>query len=158
MSMLSRRRSSWALRGAAKAGFTLIELIVCMVIISVALGVCVVRVEAGLATARFRRSAYDVAEFLLQHRVAALRSAKPMVVQVDIEKQQLQGDSARFDVPQELALAFDEEQDARPARYTFFPYGLAHGPDVVLTERKTRSQARLALDPLSGLVQVSFPE
>lgn len=90
-------------------GFTLVELLAVLAILSIAVAMFSVRGQQGFGTSRFRALSTDTASALREARSRAINTASDTLLLVDLEGRQLKGPDGRtlVRVPPEVKLSVE---------------------------------------------------
>jgi general secretion pathway protein H len=144
-------------------GFTLLELLVVVLVVSLALGLAYPALSRGSAAIRLRTTARDILNTFRYAREKAVTEQTGMRVAVDRDKQELvltddfgEG-SRRYVLPKDvrierLAIAGAEVADG-PLLVRFIPNGSSDEAEVLLRS-KTGSSLRVLTDPITGGARV----
>lgn len=144
-------------RTIAAAGFTLLELLVALTLVSLLLAIAVpaLIVPPGVEL----RSAADlVATGLRQARLTAIREQRPVALLLDVDARALQVEGGRRvrtlprDVQLELYTAQREIVGARRGGIRFYPDGTSTGGRVMLTREGLRTE--VDVEWLTGRIRV----
>mgnify|MGYP001825026874 CR=1 FL=1 len=143
-----------------RRGFTLIELVVVLVIMSIAAAVVMPMLDAGMTSREVRRAARQIASTLHHLRNEAPAPATPTAMQHDHDENTIETAGAgRWAVLTERAIIESvtaPEIETGRFEVRFFPNGSTTGAAVVLASRddRTRNRLRIHIDPLIGSIQV----
>ena len=142
--MINKHRSSRA--------FTLIELLIVLVIITIGAVVSVPRVTTGINTAKFKNAVSEVVTYLRDTHMDAILERKDITVSVDYNKNILKRDGDQiFNIPALIRLnplVIDDNQ----TKYTFYNNGRGTGPIVEFIGHNER-KATVYVDLISGLAK-----
>lgn len=139
-------------------GFTLVELLVVLLIMSlllVAVPFTFDRTRAGLEV---RSNARDIAGILREARGIAIRENQDTTVLVDVSERlvALDGNKAKVDISEGVTITFDtaasEQISSSAGRIRFFPSGASTGGRVTLDRRG--NTYRVEVDWLYGRVRI----
>lgn len=153
--------TAWSRTGAARGGFTLIEVLVVLVIIAIGITLAVPMVEAGFDSREVRRAARQIASTMHHCRVEALARSAPQALMIDAERNRIATtDWERWAVLTDRAV-IERVEGGHPlgdgsVQVLFFPNGSSSGATVVVASRRdrTRDRLRVSVDPLIGTVRV----
>ncbi len=136
--------------------FTLIEIIVVLVIISISSVILIPRVTTGIETARFRKAGTEVIGFLRKAHLDAMEGRKDIDVTVDFNENTLKRDDDQlYTLPPEIVLKPEGSGDNNTATFSFFYNGRGSGPEIQLIGRDER-MSTIYIDLLSGLAKCEF--
>ncbi|MFQ5964110.1 MAG: prepilin-type N-terminal cleavage/methylation domain-containing protein [Candidatus Scalinduaceae bacterium] len=136
--------------------FTLIEVIIVLVIVTVVGMISIPRVTNAIESARFRGAISKLITFLRNTHLEAVLTRKDMDVTVDFEENILKrNDGQLFILPPEIILKPEEIDDYDMMKYTFFNNGRGTGPKIQLIGSNER-KATVYVDSLSGLARYDF--
>ena len=136
-----------------KAGFTLIEMLVVLVILGLALGIVLLRGPLRSATLDVRTAAAQVAQGMRLARARAIQTDRLVAVAVDANTHLFQvGGSPPQALPNTVAITVDGGA-GETERIVFEPDGSASGGRVDLASGGGRM--RVAVDWLTGRVSVA---
>ena len=166
-----------------KKGFSLIELLVVLVIISVFSAFVAVNVAGSLSNVALKTASKKVAASLRYARSRAIAESVPYVALLDLNRNRLTvkpdvkssetGDQSdglsletirdgvkRFNLPEDVrfknALAYDgSESDSRFFAVVFMPNGCSSGGTILLENRRKRG-SKVKIDFVTGTVRVVF--
>lgn len=136
-----------------QGGFTLLELIVVLVIMSLVLGLSTVALVNALPSSRLDAAAREFAAALRYGRSLAVNSGERQELSIDLDARQysLAGRSAKT-FPNEVTPAvldpFEGEMRQGRHRIVFKPIGAAEGGALLLTQGKRT--VRIEADPVIG--------
>ncbi len=145
-------------RLAAARGFTLVELLVVLLILSVLLVAAPIAFDRVLPSLQVRSDAREVASMLREARGQAIRDNREATVTIDVEERTYRlgddGELRRFSegVAVTLKTATSELIEPNIGRIRFFPDGSSTG-GLVSLDRRGRTYAIL-VDWLYGRVQI----
>lgn len=146
------------LRPRPESGFTLIELVVVLFILSLVTGLTLPAVGRGLENLELRAQAAGVGAFLRYGREQAITRRRAHQVQVDPEAHRLtllplgsESPKARKQLSPRIRIWLDPP-DARTV--TFSPQGFSSGASLRL-EARGGSVYRVTVDPITGRVRSS---
>ena len=142
-------------------GFTFVEMVVVLMIISIALALVVPMVEGGFESREVRRAARQIASTMHYCRGEAVALGTPQALVIDpLANSIYTTDWGRWAVLTDRAIIERAEGGFVSAQgltsVLFFPNGSTSGADVVLASRSDRTRNRLwvHLDPLVGTIHV----
>ncbi|HEV2673307.1 MAG TPA: GspH/FimT family pseudopilin [Aliidongia sp.] len=146
--------------GRAQAGFTLIELMVCLALVAATLAMAspvLGRLQSGFA---FRNAAHDVADQMQQARARAIDGGRPAEFAIDLSTGVYRGGPDRIRrLPSGLQLSMltvDGERLGRSAgAIRFFPDGSSTGGGIALVQGNRRLDVRV--DWVTGRISVESP-
>ena len=148
-----------------RAGFTLIEMVVVLIIIGVGMALVVPMVEGGFEAREVRWAARQIASTMHFCRGEAVALGQPQELIIDANENSLHTtewgrwarltDRAVIDGVQGGNVVGDGM-----VQIVFYPNGSTTGADVVIAGRRDRREHRLlvSLDPLLGMVHVGDAE
>lgn len=135
------------------SAFTLIELIIILVIITISAVISIPRVTTGIESARFRGAISEVVTFLRNTHLDAVLGQKDISVVVDYTENILKRDDEQiFSLPPEIILRPTEIDGHKTPKYTFFNNGRGTGPRMELIGGNER-MAIVYVDLISGLTK-----
>ena len=133
--------------------FTLIELLIVLVIITIGAVISVPRITTGIDSSRFRHAVTDVVTYLRNTHMDAILERRDIIVSIDYEENVFKRDDDQlFDIPPDIALnplAIDNDQ---VSKFTFYNSGRGTGPRVEFIGSNER-KATVYVDLLSGLAK-----
>ncbi len=133
--------------------FTLIELIIVLVIITIGAVISIPRITTGIESARFRDATSEVVTFLRNAHLDAVLGQKDISVAVDYTENTLKRDENQlFSLPSEITLKPTRTDRHKAAKYTFFNNGRGAGPRMELIGSNDR-MAVVYVDLISGLAK-----
>ncbi len=136
--------------------FTLIEIIVVLVIISISSVILIPRITTGIELAKFRKASTEVIGFLRKAHLDAIEGRKDIDVTVDFKENALKRDDDQlYSLPSEIILKPEDPGDYNTATFSFFYNGRGAGPEIQLIGRDER-MATIHVDLLSGLAKCDF--
>lgn len=131
--------------------FTLIELIVVLVIITIGAVISIPRITTGIDSARFRGAVSDVVTFLRNTHMDAILERKDISVSVDLKENALiRDDNQFFSIPSDLLLNPTITDNYKTSKYTFYSNGRGTGPRIEFVDSSER-KAVIYVDLISGL-------
>lgn len=135
------------------AGFSLIELLVALVLVSAFLVIALPTFFGSSETLKTREAARQIHRILKTARSEAITWAQPTVVAVDTQAQRvaLLDSAVAYAVPAGLHLARDGS-NGDPLQVTFYPDGTTTGGTFTLAGR--RKTLRFTFEPLTGQVTI----
>ena len=145
-----------------RAGFTLLELMLVMVIMAIGTALVLPSLEAGLTSREVNRAARRLASLMYHLRGEAVVTGHPTLLRINQYDNTIETvGGGRWDTFSERA-AIEAVKGASPAGdgiwdIQFFPNGSNSGGQVVLVNRddRTRNRFLVTLDPLIGTVELS---
>jgi general secretion pathway protein H len=133
--------------------FTLIELIIVLVIITIGAVISVPRITTGIDSAKFRGAVSEVVTFLRNTHLDAVLGRKDISVSLDYEENTLiRDDEQLFNIPPDIILSPVKTDDDEIAKYTFYNNGRGTGPRMEFVGRSER-KATVYVDLISGLAK-----
>jgi general secretion pathway protein H len=146
-------------QGSARdaAGFTLLELLVVLGVLTVVIAVALPHLPRGAEAAVVRAAAASVADGLRESRGLAIRGNRPVLFSLDVAARRWVVQGGRSgDLSQDLALALETDrrllQSREAGAIRFFGDGSATGGRIVLSSGGVR--ATVTVDWLTGRVAV----
>ncbi|MFQ5713414.1 MAG: prepilin-type N-terminal cleavage/methylation domain-containing protein [Candidatus Scalinduaceae bacterium] len=135
------------------SAFTLIELIIILVIITISAVICIPRVTTGIESAKFRGAISEVVTFLRNVHLDAVLGQKDISVAVDYTENILKRDDDQiFSLPPEIILRPTEIDGHKTPKYSFFDNGRGTGPRMEIMGGDER-MAVVYVDLISGLAK-----
>lgn len=135
------------------AAFTLIELIIVLVIITIGAVISIPRITTGIDSAKFRGAVSEVVTFLRNAHLAAVLERKDISVSVDYKENILiRDDEQLFNIPPDIILSPVKTDDYEIAKYTFYNNGRGTGPRIEFVDGSER-KATVYVDLISGLAK-----
>ena len=145
----------------SRAGFTLLETVVVMMIIGLASALVLPMVEGGFDAREVRRAARQIASTMHYCRGEAVSLGAPQELVIDTYRNTIHTTGwDRWAVLTDRALITDVHGGNAlgdgMVQVLFFPNGSTSGAEVLLASRRDRfaNRLRVALDPLLGSVRV----
>ena len=144
-----------------RAGFTLLESIMVLVIIAIAATLAIPMIEGGFDSREVRRAARQLASTMHYCRGEAVSLGAPQELVIDTYRNTIH--TTGFDRWAELTdrAVITDVHGGNPlgdgvVQVLFFPNGSTSGVEVQLASRRDRftNRLRVALDPLLGSVRV----
>ena len=133
--------------------FTLIELIIVLVIITIGAVISMPRITTGIDSAKFRGAVSEVVAFLRDAHLDALLERRNISVSVDFKENTLiRDDEQLFNIPPYIILSPIETDDYEITKYTFYNNGRGTGPRMELVDSSER-KAIVYVDLISGLAK-----
>tara|TARA_B100000315_G_scaffold231190_1_gene242324 strand:- start:541 stop:984 length:444 start_codon:yes stop_codon:yes gene_type:complete len=133
--------------------FTLIELIIVLVIITIGAVISVPRISTGIDSARFRGAVSEVVTFLRDAHLDAVLERKNISISLDYKENTLiRDDEQLFNIPPDIILNPIETDDYEITKYTFYNNGRGTGPRMELLGSNERT-ATIYVDLISGLAK-----
>ena len=144
-----------------RAGFTLLETVIVMMIIGLASALAIPMIEGGFDSREVRRAARQVASTMHYCRGEAVSLGAPQELVIDTYRNTIHTTGwDRWAVLTDRALITDVHGGNAlgdgMVQVLFFPNGSTSGAEVLLASRRDRfaNRLRVALDPLLGSVRV----
>ncbi len=138
--------------------FTLIELLIVLVIISIGAVISVPRITTGIDASKFRNAVSEVVTYLRKTHLDAIVAKKDIIVSIDYEENVLKRDDDQlFDIPPDIALNPLAIDDKKATKFTFYNNGRGTGPRVEFIGSNER-KATVYVDLLSGLAKFDLNE
>ena len=135
------------------SAFTLIELIIVLVIITIGAVISIPRVTTGIESAKFRGAISEVVTFLRNAHLDAVLGQKDITVTVDSTENTLKRDDNQlFSLPSEIILKPTKTDSHKASKYLFFDNGRGTGPRMELIGSNDR-MAIVYVDSISGLAK-----
>jgi len=143
-------------------GFTLLELLVVLVILSIVIAIITPRIKKSLDTLQLKTSTRHLAATLRVMRSEAIAKKKTSALLVNLDDQTLTGDlpeggSEAF--PEGIKISQvtvgEEEVSSGEAKFKFFPKGNISGGEIVL-ENNLGWSSRITLDRITGRVKIAY--
>lgn len=136
----------------ASRGFTLMEMLVVLVLMSIAAGLVGFGLQQGLSAASERRAVGDMVEALRATRVRAIVTGQPARTVFDLRRQTFKAPGKRFQRwPERLQVTMQTAADLG-ASVEFYPDGGSSGGNITLINGDRRW--RIDIGWLTGSVQV----
>lgn len=133
--------------------FTLIELLIVLVIISIGAVISVPRITTGIDSSKFRNAVSEVVTYLRNTHLDAIVERKDIIVSIDYEKNALKrNDDQLFTIPPDIALNPLVKDDSQIVKFTFYNNGRGTGPKVEFIGGNER-KATVYVDLISGLAR-----
>ncbi|KAA8716110.1 GspH/FimT family pseudopilin [Pseudomonas cannabina] len=136
----------------ASRGFTLMEMLVVLVLMSIAVGLVGFGLQQGLSTASERRAVGDMVEALRATRVRAIVTGQPVRTEFDLRKATFKAPGKREKRwPESLRVTLQTASDLGSS-VEFYPDGGSSGGNVLVADGERRW--RIDIGWLTGSVQV----
>ncbi len=133
--------------------FTLIELLIILVIISIGAFISVPKITTGIDASKFRNAVSEVVTYLRNTHMDAIVAKKKIIVSIDYEENVLKSNNDQlFNIPPDIVLNPLVIDDDKVTRFTFYNNGRGTGPKVEFIGRNER-KATVYVDRLSGLAK-----
>jgi general secretion pathway protein H len=144
-----------------RAGFTLLELVLVLMIMAIGMAFAVPAIEGGLTYREVNRAARQLVSVMHHLRGEAVSTGHPTMLRIDQHENTIEtvgggrwaalSQRAVIEAVRGAIPAGEETWDIR-----FFPNGSNTGGEIVLASRddRTRSRFLLTLDPLVGSVAI----
>ena len=146
---------------ARRAGFTLLEMVVVMMIIGLASALAMPMIEGGFDAREVRRAARQIASTMHYCRGEAVSLGAPQELVIDTWRNTIHTTAwDRWAVLTDRAMITDVRGGNAlgdgMVQVLFFPNGSTSGAEVLLASRRNHfaNRLRVALDPLLGSVRV----
>ncbi|CAM3189308.1 general secretion pathway protein GspH [Pseudomonas floridensis] len=137
---------------AAHRGFTLMEMLVVLVLMSIAVGLVGFGLQQGLSTASERRAVGDMVEALRATRVKAIVTGQPARTEFDLRRLTFKAPGKRVQHwPEHLQVTMQTASDLGSS-VEFYPDGGSSGGNVLVADGDRRW--RIDIGWLTGSVQV----
>ena len=133
--------------------FTLIELLIVLVIITIGAVISVPRITTGIDAAKFRNAVSEVVTYLRNTHLDAIVERKDITVSFDYKENVLKrSDNQLFNIPPDIVLAPSLIDDNQVVRFTFYGNGRARGQRVEFVGNDER-KATVYVDLISGFAK-----
>ncbi len=133
--------------------FTLIELLIVLVIITIGAVVSVPRITTGIDAAKFRNAVSDVVTYLRNAHLDAIVEKKKIIVSIDYKENVLRrNDDQLFSIPCDIILDPSLTDDNQIVEFTFYYNGRGTGPKVEFVGKNER-KATVYVDMISGFAK-----
>ncbi len=133
--------------------FTLIELLIVLVIITIGAAISVPRITTGIDASKFRNAVSEVVTYLRNTHLDAILANKDIIVSIDYEENILKrNDDQLFTIPHDIVLNPLVIDDNQIVKFTFYNNGRGTGPRVEFIGSNER-KATVYVDLLSGLAK-----
>jgi general secretion pathway protein H len=133
--------------------FTLIELLIVLVIITIGAVMSVPRITTGIDSAKFRNAVSEVVTYLRNTHLDAILERKDIIVSIDYEENNLKrNDDQLFTMPPDIVLNPLVIDDNQIEAFTFYNNGRGTGPRVEFLGSNER-KATVYVDLISGLAK-----
>ena len=145
----------WSAGKVGSSGFTLIEMLVVLVILSLAAVAIVPALDRGLEVNRFRSQVHDLVLLLSQTRAEAIRNNRPRRIELVASRDSAAGSSSVL--PQLVGIEITSPHSVRinsSLAVAFYPDGSATAVEIRLSRDNQR--AALMVDPLTGRIHVDL--
>ncbi|MHC4138540.1 MAG: pilus assembly FimT family protein [Planctomycetota bacterium] len=143
--MINKRSNSGA--------FTMIELLIVLVIITVGAVLSVPRITTGIDAAKFRNAVSEVVTYLRNTHLDAIVERKDIIVSIDYKENVLKRDDEQlFNIPPDIALSPSLIDDNKIVKFIFYNNGRGSGPRVELVDNDER-KATVYVDLISGFAK-----
>lgn len=133
--------------------FTLIELLIILVIMTIGAVISVPRITSGIDAAKFRNAVSEVVSYLRNAHMDAILERKDITVSIDYKENVLKrNDGQLFTLPPYIILNPLVIDDNQIGKFTFYNNGRGTGPRVEfmgISERK----ATVYVDLISGFAK-----
>jgi general secretion pathway protein H len=148
-----------SLVGKNSRGFTLVELIMVLLLISISMAVVIPNISKGLQDHEVRSSALSLAAVARDLRSRALFDGVPQQLVVNLaQNSYLVARTQQVQLPQDVkfaSVAGGEAVDHDVKRFYFFPNGSNMGGEIVLADSGKAITYLVRLEPLTGRIEVS---
>jgi general secretion pathway protein H len=133
--------------------FTLIELLIVLVIITIGAVISVPRITTGIDSSKFRHAVTEVVTYLRNTHMDAILERKDIIISIDYEENVFKrNDDQLFDIPSDIVLNPLAIDDNQISKFTFYNNGRGTGPRVEFMGSNER-KATVYVDLLSGLAK-----
>ena len=133
--------------------FTLIELLIVLVIITIGAVISVPRITTGIDAAKFRSAVSEVVTFLRNAHLDAIVEKKEIIVSIDYKENVLKrNDDQLFNIPPDIILDPSLTDDNQIVKFIFYSNGRGIGPRVEFVGNNER-RATLYVDLISGFAK-----
>ena len=133
--------------------FTLIELLIVLVIITIGAVISVPRITTGIDAANFRNAVSEVVTYLRNAHLDAIVEKKKIIVSIDYKENVLRrNDGQLFNIPPDIILDPSLTDDNQIVKFIFYNNGRGTGPRVEFVGRDER-RAAVYVDLISGLAK-----
>jgi prepilin-type N-terminal cleavage/methylation domain len=133
--------------------FTLIELLIVLVIITIGAVISVPRITTGIDAAKFRNAVSDVVAYLRNAHLDAIVEKKEIIVSVDYKENVLRrNDDQLFNIPPDIILNPTLTDDNQMMKFIFYNNGRGTGPKVEFVGNNER-KATVYVDLISGFAK-----
>jgi prepilin-type N-terminal cleavage/methylation domain-containing protein len=145
--------------GKNSRGFTLVELITVLLLISVSMAIVIPNISKGLQEREVRSSALGLAAVARDLRSRALSDGVPQQLLVNLpENSYLVARTREVRLPTDVKFVSvngGESVDRDTKRFYFFPNGSSLGGDIVLADNDKGISYLIHMEPLTGRIEVS---
>ena len=136
--------------------FTLIELLIVLVIITIGAVISVPRITTGIDAAKFRSAVSEVVTFLRNAHLDAIVEKKEIIVSIDYKENVLKrNDDQLFNIPPDIILDPSLTDDNQIVKFIFYSNGRGTGPRVEFVGNNER-RATLYVDLISGFAKYNL--
>ncbi len=133
--------------------FTLIELIIVLVIMSIGAVISVPRITTGIDAAKFRNAVSEVVTYLRNTHLDAIVERKDIIVSIDYQENVLKrNDEQLYNIPPDIVLNPSLIDNNQTVKFTFYNNGRGTGPRVEFVGSDER-KATVYIDLISGLAK-----
>ena len=133
--------------------FTMIELLIVLVIITVGAVLSVPRITTGIDAVKFRNAVSEVVTYLRNTHLDAIVERKDIIVSIDYKENVLKrNDNQLFNIPPDIVLSPSLIDDNKIAKFTFYNNGRGSGPRVEFVGNDER-KATVYVDLISGFAK-----
>ncbi len=138
---------------SSSGAFTMIELLIVLVIITVGAVLSVPRITTGIDAVKFRNAVSEVVTYLRNTHLDAIVERKDIIVSIDYKENVLKrNDNQLFNIPPDIVLSPSLIDDNKIAKFTFYNNGRGSGPRVELVGNDER-KATVYVDLISGFAK-----
>jgi general secretion pathway protein H len=144
--------------GKNNKGFSLFELILVLVLLSVGLAIVLPNLNRGLQDREVRQTALGLAAAARELRSRALFDGRPQRLMLDLSRNRYVAAAAgEVQLPAEtifVSVIGGESIDRERTDFYFFPNGSILGGEIVIADSAKATSYRIRLHPLTGRVEV----
>ncbi len=136
--------------------FTMIELLIVLVIITIGAVISIPRISTGIDASKFRNAVSEVVTYLRNTHLDAIVAKRDIIVSIDYEENVLnRNDDQLFNIPPDIVLNPLVIGDKKVTMFTFYSNGRGTGPRVEIIGSNER-KATLYVDQLSGFAKYNL--
>lgn len=154
-------RCSFSLAGGVHGGFTLIELIMVMLIVSLASSMVFVAVSSGMFASSEKKFAREFAATLSRAKTSSLGRGRIVSFLVDGENRRYGVDGGKWkEIPSTIQVAAEGLVEKKEGVYAvvFYPDGSSSGGDIDIEYDETGKKMRIHIGKLVGIVSIESVE